>query len=64
MASGRPDSFGDDTGRRAGCIADDDQSRMRELTEQGLLTRFSGVGTFIAEEKPAALLAYLGDFLN
>jgi GntR family histidine utilization transcriptional repressor len=25
---------------------------LRELTEQGVLTRFSGVGTFIAEEKP------------
>ena len=37
---------------------------LRELTEQGVLTRFSGVGTFIAEEKPQStllMIAHIGD---
>jgi GntR family transcriptional regulator, histidine utilization repressor len=37
---------------------------LRELAEQGVLNRFSGVGTFIAEEKPQStllMIAHIGD---
>ena len=37
---------------------------LRELTEQGVLTRFAGVGTFIAKEKPQStllMIAHIGD---
>src|ERR1700722_7151459 len=37
---------------------------LRELAEQGVLTRFSGVGTFVAEEKPQStllMIAHIGD---
>jgi GntR family transcriptional regulator, histidine utilization repressor len=37
---------------------------LRELAEQGVLSRISGVGTFIAEEKPQStllMIAHIGD---
>jgi DNA-binding GntR family transcriptional regulator len=37
---------------------------LRELAEKGVLKRFSGVGTFIADEKPQStllMIAHIGD---